>query len=67
MFETFAFCIDGGDKGRFYQGIKWKYEREKGEAGERRSIIGEVVSEPSKGFKEALDRWCTNNGFTLPK
>ncbi len=66
-FEAFAFCVDGRDKGKFYQGIGWRYERENGEAGNGRSTIVGVVFEPSPGFKEALDKWCKNHGFTLPK
>lgn len=64
-FETFAFCVEGRDKGKFYQGIRWKYQQEKGKAGT--STIDEVVYEPSQGFKAALDKWCTNHGFALPK
>lgn len=65
-FETFAFCVNGTDQGKFYEGIKWKYEREKGAAGNGNSTIIGVVSEPSEGFKEALKKWCDNRPFNLP-
>jgi len=64
-FETFAFCVNGTDQGRFYQGIKWRYEQD--QAGSKNSTSIEVVSEPSEGFRKALDKWCTNHGFILPK
>ena len=66
-FETFAFCVNGTDQGEFYQGIKWRYEREKGAAGNGNSTFIKVVTEPSEGFKAALKEWADNRpGFALP-
>jgi len=71
-FEAFAFCVDGVDKGKFYEGMKWTHQgTEKQGTGPNAaygdSTRGWYVSKPSKAFEEALKAWCDNHpSFKLP-
>ncbi|MFQ6096525.1 MAG: hypothetical protein ACE5O2_02275 [Armatimonadota bacterium] len=65
-FESWAFCAEGPCKGTYYKGRKWTYTKEKGKPGEVKDG-GDAGAEPSKGFKDGLDKWSKNHGFDLPK
>lgn len=66
VFESWAFCAEGPCKGTWFKGRKWKYTKEKGKPG-KVTDEGEAGKTPSKGFKDALDKWCKNHKFNLPK
>lgn len=66
-FETFAFCAAGADKGKFYEGILWTYQRGRGDAGLGAIDILGVVAKPSQGFMAALEAFCKDRNFALPK
>ncbi len=65
-FQTFAFSAAGADKGKFHAHAKWTFDKEKGKASTI-SHDGEATGAPPATDKTAIDLWCTNHGFTLPK
>jgi len=65
-FRTYAFSAAGADKGTFYAYAKWGFEKEKGKESTV-SHDGESTGGPVAEDKAAIDLWCTNHGFTLPK
>jgi hypothetical protein len=66
QFRTIAFSAAGADKGTFYAYAKWSYNKEKGKTA---SIAHEGTSTNTAlpKSKAAIDLWCTNHGFALPK
>ena len=65
-FRTYAFSAAGADKGKFYAYAKWTFDKETGKASTL-SHGGETTGGPVAEDKTAIDLWCTNHGFTLPK
>jgi hypothetical protein len=64
-FEVAAFCAGGTNKGEFLGTVTWKWERPKG--GSITVTTGTPNrNQPSQTFIEALNKWNTNHGFTLP-
>jgi hypothetical protein len=66
QFRTIAFSAAGADKGTFYSYAKWSFNKEKGKAA---SISHEGTSTETAlpKSKAAINLWCTNHGFALPK
>jgi hypothetical protein len=66
QFRTMAFSAAGADKGTFYAYAKWSYTKEKGKVS---SIAHEGVSTATAlpQSRAAINLWCTNHGFALPK
>jgi hypothetical protein len=64
-FRTAAFSADGPDRGQFYEYVDWKYVKTKGAAAS--TSIGGTGKYPGAKFVKALDLWCSNHGFTLPR
>jgi LysM repeat protein len=63
-FRTAAFSADGADKGTYYQYQDWTYEKEKGHTS--KLTVGTGGTDPGQDFKDAVDLWCKNHGFSLP-
>ena len=64
--ETFAYCMDGEDKGRFYEGMQWEFVKswqdyQNGKLGKAR-IIDLNLDAPSKSFVEAFDLFVKVKG-----
>lgn len=64
-FETCTFCAEGNDKGTYYGCIKWKYERSPG-PGDGTVTATSTAAAPSTKFNDAVNKWATNHGFTMP-
>jgi hypothetical protein len=66
QFRTLAFSAAGADKGTFYAYARWSFSKEKGKAG---AITHEGTSTTTAlpQTRAAIDLWCTNHGFALPK
>ena len=65
-FHTIAFSAAGADKGKFYAYAHWAFNKVKGKA----STIQHLNTSTNTALpkcKAAIDLWCTNHGFVLPK
>jgi hypothetical protein len=65
-FRTIAFSAAGADHGTFYGYAKWFYEKDKGVA-DKTSLDGTSNDTALPKSKEAIDLFCANHGFVLPK
>lgn len=65
-FRTIAFSAAGTDKGKFYAYTRWAYNKEKGNPSSI-SQLGTSTSTALPLTRAAIDTWCTNHGFVLPK
>jgi hypothetical protein len=67
-FEVAAFCAQGANAGQFLGILKWRWEREKGNA-EVITVVSKTRDNPSQGFLDALNKWGTNpnHPFSPPK
>jgi hypothetical protein len=65
-FETFAYCAEGPDCGKWYEGLTWVHTKKHSDAGINSGVskIKSHRSTPSKGFKAAFDKWNRKYGFT---
>jgi hypothetical protein len=63
-FRTAVYSAAGADAGAFYQYQDWTYEKVKGHRA--KITLGRGGRDPGPDFKEALELWCKNRGFTLP-
>ena len=64
-FRTAVFSAAGADAGTYYAYQDWTFEKEKGKAS--KITLGTTGIDPGADFKEAVDLWCKNQGFKLPK
>lgn len=65
-FRTIAFSAAGTDRGTFYAYAKWFFEKDKGVAG-KTWLDGTSNDTGLPKSKEAIDLFCSNHGFVLPK
>ena len=65
-FRTIAFSAAGADRGTFYGYAKWFYQKDKGVA-DKTSLDGTSNDTALPKSKEAIDLFCSNHGFVLPK
>jgi hypothetical protein len=64
-FRTASFSADGADRGTYYEYRDWTFEKEKG--GRSNLTLGLSGIDPGQDFKDAVDLWCKNHRFPLPK
>lgn len=65
-FRSIAFSAAGADQGKFYGYAKWSYEKEKGKP-EATKHEGTSTETSLPKSKAAINLFCSNHGFVLPK
>jgi hypothetical protein len=68
-FVTFAWCMQGSDCGKWYEGVKWQYdktaaEQKAGESGTSKILDNNVSPPPSGQAIAAFDAFNKKKGFT---
>ncbi len=68
-FAVFAYCMEGDDCGKWYEGMKWEYnktweEHRDGAPGVSTITDKNVTSGPSKSQLEAFDKFNKKHAFT---
>jgi hypothetical protein len=67
-FETFAWCMQGTDCGKWYEGVKWEYtktweDNRDGKLGTS-VLTDNNVATPSQNFLDAFDKFNNDKKFT---
>jgi hypothetical protein len=61
IFETFAWCENGDDCPKFYEGLKWVYEKRPADVAANKTGTSTIkaysVKEPSTAFKKAFEKF----------
>lgn len=68
-FAAFAYCMKGGDCGKWYEGTQWEYTKKwedarDGKKGESRILDKNVAGGPTKGQLEAFEKFNKAKGYT---
>ncbi len=68
-FATFAYCMKGGDCGKWYEGVLWEYtktwqDQRDGKKGEAKITDKNVTTGPTRGQLEAFEKFNKAKGFT---
>jgi hypothetical protein len=65
-FRTASFSAAGPDQGTFYDYVVWSFAKEKGKPSAVK--VGSTgTGSPGSEFQDAVNKWCSNHGFVLPK
>ena len=66
-FATFAYCMNGPDCGKWYEGVTWKYTKTRQDMRDGKSGLSTIESSndeaPSKDLLEAFDLFNKVNGY----
>jgi len=68
-FVAFAYCMKGSDCGKWYEGVRWEYnktweDQRDGKKGESKITDNNVTTGPTKSQLEAFEKFNKAKGFT---